>query len=211
MTGKPAAVGTRWRGHMKSASVYAQQQRLCLAKGAKFTDDAARCRAYLGNIGLCQIAEVFRSSVSCGKWSDRRSTMLTHYQILGVKENSYTEEIHVAYRRLAKKYHPDLRSGNEEKFKQIADAYSVLSDPNKREKYDHQLAIKAQSKKKTIIAIIIERYFAVVFGSVCIIYGGLFALIGTTIGITYIIPLLILACLSIALGIWLFYRKIEVD
>ena len=62
-----------------------------------------------------------------------------YYKILGVPRNATQEEIKKAYRRLAMKYHPDRNPGDkeaEEKFKEIAEAYSVLGDPEKRKKYD---------------------------------------------------------------------------
>jgi len=62
-----------------------------------------------------------------------------YYKILGVPRNATQEEIKRAYRRLALKYHPDRNRGNkeaEEKFKEINEAYAVLSDPEKRRQYD---------------------------------------------------------------------------
>ncbi|MCD6115700.1 J domain-containing protein [bacterium] len=62
-----------------------------------------------------------------------------YYKVLGIKENAGKNDIKVAYRKLAKKYHPDANPGNreaEEKFKEISEAYSVLSDEKKRSQYD---------------------------------------------------------------------------
>lgn len=64
---------------------------------------------------------------------------LDYYQILGVDRNSSAQDIRKAYRRLARQYHPDVNPGDtsaEEKFKQINEAYEVLSDEEKRRKYD---------------------------------------------------------------------------
>tara|TARA_Y100000310_G_scaffold269866_1_gene283363 strand:- start:298 stop:909 length:612 start_codon:yes stop_codon:yes gene_type:complete len=57
------------------------------------------------------------------------------YKILGVSEKATKEEIKKAYRKLAVEYHPD-RGGDEEKFKNISEAYTILSDDSKRRQYD---------------------------------------------------------------------------
>jgi molecular chaperone DnaJ len=62
--------------------------------------------------------------------------MKDYYKILGVSRDASKEEIKKAYRKLAHKYHPDKKGGNEKKFKEINEAYQVLSDDRKRRQYD---------------------------------------------------------------------------
>ncbi|MCO6490202.1 MAG: DnaJ domain-containing protein [Phaeodactylibacter sp.] len=64
---------------------------------------------------------------------------IDYYKILGVSKDADKEKVRKAYRKLARKYHPDLNPGDaeaEKKFKQANEAYEVLSDPEKRKKYD---------------------------------------------------------------------------
>ena len=62
-----------------------------------------------------------------------------YYEVLGVAKNANADEIKKAYRKAAIKYHPDKNPGDkeaEEKFKEAAEAYDVLSNPDKRARYD---------------------------------------------------------------------------
>jgi molecular chaperone DnaJ len=67
------------------------------------------------------------------------TTKKDYYEILGVKKSASAEEIRKAFRKLARKYHPDVNPGDkttEEKFKALSEAHDVLSDPKKRKIYD---------------------------------------------------------------------------
>ena len=72
---------------------------------------------------------------------------MTYYEILGVKRNASSAEIKDAYKKLIKKYHPDLYNGDkdfaEKKAKEINVAYDVLSNEEKRKEYDAEVKSKA--------------------------------------------------------------------
>ncbi|HEX9594768.1 MAG TPA: molecular chaperone DnaJ [Candidatus Saccharimonadales bacterium] len=59
-----------------------------------------------------------------------------YYEVLGVEKGASADEIKKSYRRLAVQLHPDKESGSEEKFKELNEAYQVLSNPDKRQRYD---------------------------------------------------------------------------
>ena len=63
---------------------------------------------------------------------------MNYYKKLDINENASAAEIKAAYRKLSMVYHPDRPDGDEEKFKQIGEAYETLSDPEKRQMYDMQ-------------------------------------------------------------------------
>ncbi len=65
--------------------------------------------------------------------------MASYYETLGIPRSASDKEVRQAFRKLAREHHPDVNSGDkasEEKFKRINEAHSVLSDPEKRRKYD---------------------------------------------------------------------------
>src|ERR1700730_6450773 len=67
------------------------------------------------------------------------ATKQDYYELLGVPRQAAQKEVRQAYRKLARKYHPDLNPGDkaaEDKFKQVQEAYDVLSDTKKRQAYD---------------------------------------------------------------------------
>ncbi len=78
--------------------------------------------------------------------------MKNYYQILGIERNSSLPEIKKAYRKLATKFHPDKNDGDkffEERFKEIQEAYEILSDPYEKGKYDSNYDYFFSGQQKT--------------------------------------------------------------
>lgn len=76
--------------------------------------------------------------------------MKNYYQILGIERNSSLPEIKKAYRKLATKFHPDKNGGDkffEERFKEIQEAYEVLTTPLKKERYDNEYDVFFNKQK----------------------------------------------------------------
>lgn len=75
-----------------------------------------------------------------------------YYKVLGLAKGAGEDEVRKAYRKMALRYHPDKNksAGAEEKFKEIAEAYEVLSDKRKREIYDNygEEGLKGENLKK---------------------------------------------------------------
>jgi molecular chaperone DnaJ len=84
--------------------------------------------------------------------------MKDYYKILEIEENSTQDEIKKKYRSLSKQYHPDVNPDGAEKFKEIAEAYEVLGDKNKRDQYD-------KSKNNPFSGTEFENFFSQMFGN----------------------------------------------
>ena len=74
--------------------------------------------------------------------------MADYYEILGIKKDASDQEIKNTFRRLAHKYHPDKAGGNAERFKEVNEAYQILSDPEKRAMYDQYGSAFSQAQAK---------------------------------------------------------------
>jgi hypothetical protein len=88
--------------------------------------------------------EVLRAWFDCGL-PQAPTAPLTYYAALGVKQNATPEEVKRGYRSMAKRWHPDVNKDPDAKpmFQRIGAAYEVLSDPDKRRRYDAGLALEA--------------------------------------------------------------------
>lgn len=78
-------------------------------------------------------------SASCFKHSSKHMSKRDYYEVLGVSRSAGADEVKKAYRKMAIKYHPDKNPNNkeaEEKFKEAAEAYEILSNPEKKQRYD---------------------------------------------------------------------------
>ena len=76
-----------------------------------------------------------------------------YYEVLGVPSTATEKDLTRAYRKLAKRYHPDANSGDaeaEERFKEVSAANDVLSDPEKRKEYDQVREMVAQDRKSVV-------------------------------------------------------------
>ena len=90
-----------------------------------------------------------------------------YYEVLGVAKDASEEDIKKAYRKLAKKYHPDMNPGDknaEAKFKEASEAYAILSDAEKRQKYD-QFGFAAFAA--ALAALISIRPISAIFSAIC--------------------------------------------
>ena len=99
-----------------------------------------------------------------------------YYEVLGVSKTASDSELKSAYRKLAKKYHPDVNPGDKEaeaKFKEATEAYSVLSDAEKRRQYDqfgHLKMAVAEPADSAALTSTVQTWviFSVTFLEICL-------------------------------------------
>ena len=75
-----------------------------------------------------------------------------YFQVLGVDRGADVDTVKRAFRKLARKYHPDVNPGDktaEAKFKEVSEAYEVLSDPEKRQRYEQNMKHCTEHEQKT--------------------------------------------------------------
>jgi DnaJ-class molecular chaperone len=82
-----------------------------------------------------------------------------YYELLGVSPDASPQKIQSAYRRLARRYHPDLNTGGDAgaRFNELSDAYEVLHDPAQRARYDRSMAIESRSAGRQVPVFSAER------------------------------------------------------
>jgi DnaJ-class molecular chaperone len=82
-----------------------------------------------------------------------------YYELLGVSPDASRQEIHSAYRRLARHYHPDLNAEGDAgaRFNELSDAYEVLHDPGRRARYDRSRAAASRSTAQQVPVFSAER------------------------------------------------------
>src|SRR6516165_8200384 len=126
-----------------SSTVPAPENRISDAQSLRLERPCGHYRAFVlafAAIGRCLISAIgSRSLTYVSRSSEERHVSEDPYAVLGVKPEATQDEIRKAYRQLAKKLHPDLNPGDkqaEEKFKQVAAAYDILGDAEKRARFD---------------------------------------------------------------------------
>ncbi|KAL2631969.1 hypothetical protein R1flu_016655 [Riccia fluitans] len=130
-----SASGAESSGAVASASGGAMVSSV-RARGSTLRSGFLGCKVQLGAVGKVAAAGWGKKKV--GRAGQARAASEDYYSILGVSKNADKSEIKSAYRRLARQYHPDVNkeAGAEQKFKDISNAYEVLSDDEKRSLYD---------------------------------------------------------------------------